>query len=143
MGRTRVVRAVAWSLLALAGCGGEGREEDAAARYVPEPAIARKTLVDRLEEWRAGRDPSSDNVVDKHRRPGQRLVGYEILGEVSAETGRGFAARLTLEHPDEEQVVRFLLIGVEPIWVFRQEDYELISHWMHKMDEPPAGDASP
>ncbi len=31
-------------------------------------------------------------------------------------------------------MVRFLVVGIDPILVFRQEDYELISHWEHKMD---------
>ena len=59
----------------------------------------------------------------------------ELIGEVSTDAARGFAARLTLEKPDEEPVVRFLAIGIDPLWVFRQEDYELFSHWMHPMDQ--------
>lgn len=74
-------------------------------------------------------------MVDKHRLAGQRLLRYEVLGEVTTEKARGFAVRLTLESPDEQKMVRFLAVGVEPIWVFRQEDFEMISHWMHPMDD--------
>jgi hypothetical protein len=105
-------------------------------RFIPEPVIARKTLAAMLDEWRDGVEPAKINVVDKHRVPGQRLVRHEILGEVATDGARGFAVRLTLENPVEEPVVRYFVIGVEPIWVFRQEDFELISHWMHPMEGP-------
>jgi hypothetical protein len=120
----------------LGGCGGQPKPVEGYERFIPEPAIARKTLAAMLDEWRDGRDPTTVNVVDKHRLPGQRLVRHEILGEVATDGARGFAVRLTLENPNEEPVVRYFVIGVDPIWVFRQEDFELISHWMHPMEGP-------
>ena len=43
----------------------------------------------------------------------------------------------------ELPVVRFVVFGIDPLWVFRQEDYEMFAHWEHLMDGPeaPAADA--
>lgn len=126
------------------GCSGKAEGFE---RYVPDSPTARGAVVAMLENWRDGkaveelaRRKPSVCIVDKHRKPGQRLVRFELMGEVSTDAARGFAARLTLEKPEEEQVVRFLAVGIDPLWVFRQEDYELFSHWMHPMEDP---DSSP
>ena len=117
-------------------------------QFMPAPATARMALAAMLDAWKMGKpleEPIglSKNVFvcDKQRKLGQRLAGFEIIGEVSAESGRGFAVRLTLEEPSERPLVRFVVLGNEPIWVFRQEDLEMISHWMHKMDEDKAEEA--
>ena len=54
---------------------------------------------------------------------------------------RAFAVRLSLENPPEVQVVRYLVVGNDPLWVFRQEDYEMISHWEHPMPAAVPKDA--
>src|SRR5262245_45699720 len=109
-----VATAIVVALLA-SGCQ---QEPAGFARYVPDSATARSAVVAMLENWRdarpveelARRKPSLC-IVDKHRKPGQRLAKFELIGEVSTDAARGFAARLTLENPDEEPVVRFLAIG--------------------------------
>ena len=112
-------------------------------RFVPEPGAARAAVDATLGAWRAGKAPDvilgdrpKVHVVDKQRRAGQRLARYEVLGEVSAENARGFAVRLTFEGEEERPVVRYVVVGTDPIWVFRQEDYDMISHWTHPMTEP-------
>jgi hypothetical protein len=128
-------------MLVLGSWGCQGRPEGF-EKYVPTSESARAAIAAMLDAWRCGQ-PVDDavgtrpviNVVDKHRRIGQTLKAYEILGEVSTDNARGFAVRLTLENPDESQLVRFLVVGIDPLLVFRQEDYELIAHWMHPMDE--------
>ena len=110
-------------------------------RFIPPPGPAREALIAVLDAWSAGR-PSDEgvgllsdvHVVDKQRKAAQRLARYEILGEVTVDKARGFAVRLYLENPDETPVVRFLVAGESPLWVWRQEDFEMIAHWMHPMD---------
>ncbi|HEY2252527.1 MAG TPA: hypothetical protein VGH74_15745, partial [Planctomycetaceae bacterium] len=78
-------------------------------------------------------------VVDKQRKKGQSLAGYEILGEAPGEAGRCFAVRVKLDGPAAEENVRFVVIGIDPLWVFRQEDYESVSQWAcgKPEEEPP------
>ena len=116
-------------------------------RFIPPPAAARVALVSVLDAWKSKRLPEEGvgplgdvHVVDKQRRAGQQLVRYEILGEVTVEKARGFAVRLTLENPEESPLVRFLVVGEHPLWVWRQEDFEMISHWMHPMDDDKESD---
>ena len=106
-------------------------------------AAARKAVAAVLDAWAEGRPAGASAatrpdvyVVDKHRRPGQRLARYDILGELSHDKARDFAVRLRLENPDERPVVRFLVVGIDPLWVFREEDYAMITHWMHPMEGP-------
>ena len=138
---TRSIHTIAWSATAFVALGCRGGRDDPSGRFVPEPAAARRAVATMLDEWRDGKDEASGatiSVVDKGRKPGRRPVRAEILGEVGAESGRGFAVRLTFENPDEQVVDRYLVIGTGPIWVFRQADYEMISHWMHPMDPKDA-----
>jgi hypothetical protein len=129
-------------LMAIGASGCGGRRAEGFERFIPPSATARVALTAVLDAWREGRPPEEGvgpkrnvHVVDKQRKSGQRLARYEILGEVIANKGRGFAVRLSFENPEEQPVVRFLVVGIEPLWVFRQEDFEMISHWMHPMDE--------
>ncbi len=118
---------------------------------VPDSSTGRRALEVAMEGWKAGRptgvvEPTIPGVqvVDTHRRPGQALEGFEILGESPDERARTFTVRLRLSSPEERPVVRFLVVGIDPILVFRQEDYELLMHWEHRMEpEPEEGATSP
>ena len=104
-----------------------------------------------MATWKEGHptgivEPTSPRVqvVDTHRKPGQKLVGFEILSDSADSRVRTFSVRLTLIEPEERPVVRFLVVGIDPILVFRQEDYELLMHWEHQMDpEPEKGATAP
>jgi hypothetical protein len=142
----------ATSLLAAlaAGCGTSGgnRSPDA---FVPPVETARSALEASLRAWRGGHPagPAEASgtrveVWDSERDPARPLKSFEILGPVDADRARGFAVRLAFDGPPEEEVVRYLVLGQDPLWVFRQEDYERISHWEHKMEEvDEAEDVSP
>jgi hypothetical protein len=128
------------------GCDRSPRDE--AARYVPSPELAAAALDASLRAWRDGQPAGpvraqgrSVEVSDSERLSGRRLKAYAILGPIGLEGPRGFAVRLALDAPPEESTVRYLVVGLDPIWVFRQEDYERISHWEHKVTTPsPEGD---
>lgn len=114
-----------------AGCGKQGFD-----RYVPSTETAREALTAALEAWKDGQAPgvidtlsTPVQVVDDQRRSGQQLRQYEILGAVPGEGPRCFVVRLQLDQPLEERKVRFLVTGLDPLWVFRQEDYEMLLHW--------------
>lgn len=123
------------------GCGsssGTGHE-----RYVPAPQQATSTLRAVLEAWQRG-EPAGEVrgtkplifVVDTFRRDGQTLDRFEILGEVAGLTQRTYLVKLAFANPAVEEKVRFAVLGIDPLWVYRHEDLELLAHWEHKMPEP-------
>src|SRR5262245_37664235 len=141
----RLVR-VAWltvGLMSVLGCG----RRTSSDQFVPSSGAARDALEAALTAWRNGEQPGAIHstpvvqVVDTHRSLDRPLQSFEILGEVGSDCGRCFSVRISLENPSEEQKVRFLIIGIDPLWVFREEDYTMLSHWDHPMPETPAAQA--
>jgi hypothetical protein len=118
-------------------------EPAAAGGFVPDSPEARDALGRALEAWRdaprplpTSFDPPGLKFVDQQRKPDQRLVEFHILGETLVKSARQFTVRLTLDSSPEPALVRYNVFGRNPTWVFRLEDYEMISHWEHQMDEP-------
>jgi hypothetical protein len=74
--------------------------------------------------------------VDKKRKPTQRLAAFQILSQTDIENARQFTVRLTLDGEESPQLVKYNIVGRNPVWIFRLEDYEMFSHWEHDMDEP-------
>ncbi|MGH8165486.1 MAG: hypothetical protein ACREP1_14250 [Rhodanobacteraceae bacterium] len=114
------------------------RPASGSQRYIPSAARAEEALDQVLSAWKRGEPagplayasaPIAIQVADSTRRPGQRLADYELLGEISGEGPRTFAVRLQLDNPSERREVRYYLVGIDPLWVFRQEDYDAIVHW--------------
>lgn len=121
-------------LVSVAGCNRSTGYE----RYVPASALAEEALGLVLAAWKSGDDSAAlrstssrvaIQVADSTRRPGQRLVAYQLLGEVSGEGPRSFRVRLKLENPSLEEEVLYYFVGIDPLWVFRQEDYDAVAHW--------------
>lgn len=121
------------------GCRGAPSTE----RFVPAAEKARQALEDALRSWHhghpAGRLEGRANpeviVVDTCRRPEQILDRFTILGEAPGEGPRCFAVRIHLRNPDETQRLRFVVFGIDPLWVYRYEDYEMMIHWQCGQDE--------
>ena len=117
----------------------------------PGVGPAKAALVASLDAWKAGRRASGVTVgsnpaigiVDSGRsdRP---LLDYEVVGPlmVVGKT-RPFAVRLVLGGPEETVSTRYVVTGQDPLWVFRQEDFERMLHWEHRMDGPTTEAAGP
>ncbi len=123
------------------------RPSDYRSRYVPQESVARAALTVALRAWEQGNvgrlsidGQRRVELVDQHRRDGQTLNRFTILGEVSVEGGRWFEVELNLDRPAQTERVRYCVIGIDPLWVFRQADYEQLAHWDHPM---PAGPTAP
>jgi hypothetical protein len=115
----------------LAGCGSSPSQN-----HVPAEAEARQALDAALATWQNGRPPGAVpdqsptvQFVDPTRRVGQKLVAYEILGEVPSDERRTYIVHLRLENPSESPKVRFCVLGADPLWVFREDELEMIGHW--------------
>jgi hypothetical protein len=144
----RGLRIVVWaiSLLCAACVGCRSRTAD---DYRPSEELCRQALAAALNAWKNGDSPGriegtpAVQIGDTLRRPGQKLVSYDILGETAGDQGRQFAVRVVLANPAAEEKIDFILIGIDPIWVFRQEEYDMVTHWEHKMPAEGAGDSQP
>ena len=137
----RLALAFTWGTLVTIAIGCE-RHPSSFDRFIPEPSIARHSLNTALEAWlaeRPGKEPLGRNpkiqFVDR-RRESLRLTEFEVLGEVITEGARGFAVRLKFADSEEALITRYFVVGIDPLWVFRQEDFETIMHWMNDMKEP-------
>ncbi len=139
----RLLGAACIILSGMTGCGsapGAGQE-----RYVPTTSTARAAVELAMQAWQRG-EPLGEVkethplvfVADAHRRKGQMLERYEILGEVPGDTPRCFLIKLKLANPEAEEKIRYAVIGIDPLWVFRHEDLEMLTRWEHPM---PASEA--
>jgi hypothetical protein len=111
-------------------------------RFIPSEERAREALDSALETWRQGKaegnfrlDAASGavQVADSFRRSGQSLSGYEVLGKTPADGPHRFVVQLLLDHPAEQKTVRYVVVGVDPLWVIREEDYEMMERWQMYM----------
>lgn len=136
---TRIPRpAVLAALLALtAGCNRTAGYE----RFIPAEDRARESLEKALTGWQRGRDGGAVEgtsapvvqFVDSHHKPGQRLRSFAVLGLAPGDGPRVFTVKLTLENPAEELKARYVVLGLDPLWVIRQEDFDMLAHWDHPM----------
>lgn len=134
---------VALSFVAACGCGVTWPwSAPAAVRITPTAPVARSAMEAALAGWMNGNlaqsmteSASRVELVDWERVEGRRLGSFQIVGQMDVDQGRGFVARLGLLDPDESRTARFVVIGEDPIWVFREEDYHRILHWEHKMED--------
>jgi hypothetical protein len=144
--RSRLGIVACWAALTATTAGCAARNNAATPGFLPGWGEARQALVSALSAWRdapsplpASFDTRSVQFVDKRRRPDQRLLAFQILGQVDVENARQFTVRLDLEGEKAPQLVKYNILGRDPVWVFRLEDYEMFSHWEHDMDEPAPG----
>jgi hypothetical protein len=112
----------------LGGCGSD------TGKFVPASGAARSTLEPALAAWQKGDAPGQVaagppviQVVDSKWKAGQKLAKYEILAEEPGGGPRWFSVKLTLQQPAGEQVVKYVVLGNDPLWVYREEDYKKMS----------------
>ena len=127
---TLLISVVLW----LVGCHSRTRQD-----YIPSPARCEAALSSALEAWQRGEPPGriegtpAVQVGDSLRLAGQKLAAYEILGELPSDEGRRYAVRVKFENPAVQEKIHFILVGIDPIWVLRQEDFDVVTHWEHRM----------
>jgi hypothetical protein len=102
--------------------------------FTPPADNARRALEAALAHWKAGNAPTgipgkspAIEVLDSKWKAGQKLLEFEVLEEDVPGAGpRRFRVRLTpSKGPPQE--VHYLVIGIDPIWVYRDEDYKRLA----------------
>jgi hypothetical protein len=118
---------------ALAGCGGSP------GAYRPSDDAARKALDQALATWQKGGKPDgvgpSVHVADGQWESGAALDGYEVLGpdEGGTDAQAWFKVVLKLKKPSGEKPARYVVVGKQDVWVYREEDYK---KFMDMADDP-------
>lgn len=109
----------------LSGCGGESHD-----RYIPPGEKARGAVEAVLSAWKAGEPPktvSSQGIAvdlyDARRRDGRKLADFKILEEVAGGEHPSFRVSLKFADKPQEEETTYLVIGIDPLNVFRAEDY--------------------
>jgi len=132
-----VVLAAVPALVAIPLLSRHQRYED----FIPAEDSARRALEAHLAAWQRGESVqpvanTSPAVMgaDGLQAAGKKLEAYTILGPVAADAPRCFAVRLTVA--GEERRERYVVIGLDPLWVMRYDDYEMLLHWDHPMPPP-------
>ena len=113
------------------------------ASFIPSETTAREALDRSLKDWQSGQtgdaisisdESMSVHATDSVRQSKRALAGYEILGPVAGDSPRCFAVRLELDGPRESVNTRYVVFGLNPYWVVRHDDLEMIAHWDHHME---------
>lgn len=109
----------------ITGCWGTSRE-----RYLPAATTARDAVAKALDSWKSGAsyEPITTskpviNVFEGRWRDGKKLESYEILEEVKNADQPQFKVRLQIAGQPEETTT-YLVIGIDPLNVFRDVDYK-------------------
>ncbi|HVJ82388.1 MAG TPA: hypothetical protein VNC50_15070, partial [Planctomycetia bacterium] len=105
------------------GCGGA----DPAQRFVPADELARAAIHEALASWKDGRAPDKAGadgppvkVADAAQKTLPRPTGFKIIGEVAGPRPRTYAVRLQFAEAPTERTVKYLVVGVDPLWVFHE-----------------------
>jgi hypothetical protein len=125
----------------IAGCERGG--EPAMPAFVPSWEEARQSLESSLAAWRDAPSPDPSlfairgvQFADSTCKPDQRLSSFQILAQTDIENARQFTVRLNLEGEETPILVKYYVVGREPVWVVRLDDFEKSMHWEHDMSSP-------
>ena len=113
---------------------------------IPDERVARDAISVMMKTWEE-RHPVGIleqtspriQVVDTRRSKEPDLVRYQILSSAVDNRVYCFLIRLTFEGGEDPRNVRFYVVGIDPLLIFREEDYTMLMHWEHPMD-PHASD---
>jgi len=122
--RTRAALGAALAtLLVAASCGGPSMN--------PSADRARAALEASLNAWREGKRPgdlAGDDppvqVADNEWTNGRKLAAFEVLRGQPSESDKRFVVKLTYAAPAAVTEAVYVVLGVSPIVVFREEDYQ-------------------
>lgn len=117
-------------LLAAFLCGCTGRRD---SDYLPPADNARKAVQAALDAWKSGAphapltgDKVAIHVYDDRWRDGKKLEKFEIGEPAADESPPRFPVKMQLVG-EAEVLVNYLVIGIDPLNVFREEDYQKAS----------------
>jgi hypothetical protein len=118
---------LALTLIVLAACTSRK-----ASDFIPKEAQSREALTTALTAWKKGEKwqkiPAGKSIIealDNKWRAGQQLADFQILeADPAGEGPQWFTVKLVMKKPAGELKVRYVVVGIDPLWVYREEDYK-------------------
>ncbi len=127
------------TLSMLAGCGG-------GPAPLPSNDAARQALRTSLDAWKAGKPASSlagekpsIEAVDFEWKAGKILTDYTLGDEAPGQGTQTLSATLTLKGQPPSKPVRYMVLGLDPVRVYRDEDFNRAM----AMDNAPSASPRP
>lgn len=126
------MRRSGWMLFVLAGLAAGCKDE--VKNYTPSESNARAALETALTQWRDGQAKPAEfplgkvkvQVADQNWEAGQKLQGFEIVGDDGATTGpRAFTVKL--KTPKGEQSTKYYVFGIDPLQIYSEPDYKKLT----------------
>jgi hypothetical protein len=121
-------RAVSWLALfaSLAGCSGQSTVES----FHPAQDRAREALETALTAWQNGQEKPGRietaepavQVTDAAWDAGSKLKSFEI-SDLPGDSPRKFSVKLSLEGAATPQEITYVVVGKDPLWVMREDQY--------------------
>ena len=113
----------------LVGCGADSHE-----RYIPATDQARSAVEAALSSWKAGEPhrtiishtPPVD-LFDARRQAGKKLASFQLVEEVPGQDRPTFKVKLRLAGERRDEETTYIVIGSDPLLVFRAEDFKKAS----------------
>ncbi len=110
------------------GCGETDR------KYVPSQSTARGALEAALNAWKSGAAHGTVkgfqvpvDTFDARWQAGKKLDEYEIVREEPTDGPKTFIVKMKLAGEANHSEVTYLVVGKDPLLVFRKEDYNKAS----------------
>lgn len=116
-------------MFSLTGCGGSDE-----GKYLPSEASAKEALNAALQAWQNGQahGPVTSwkvpiDTYDARWQAGEKLEKFEVIRSEQLDQHKAFIVKMKLASDPEEQEDTFLVIGNNPLMVFRKQDYDKAS----------------
>lgn len=112
----------------LPGCG-TGSSVD---RFHPREDAALGALTTALTAWQNGQAMSDAiessepavQMADPTWQAGSKLKSFEIVEALPGDIPRKFSVKITLEGSAVPENVTYVVVGKDPLWVMREQEYE-------------------
>ncbi len=110
------------AMVAIVGCGGSAP--------LPSTTKAREALQKSLETWKAGKpaeslvgEKPSVEVVDFEWKAGKVLTDFSLGEDTPGEGTQTLSATLTIQGESTPKPVQYMVLGIDPVRIFRDEDF--------------------
>lgn len=113
--------------IALTGCGGSSTVES----YFPPSTTSRAAIEKVLGDWCGKPQPESAPIpatsiefIDFEKRAGRKLISFEIQEEQQGTNPPRFLVKLQFPDLPTDVGAVYLVVGKDPLYVYRDTDYE-------------------